>query len=427
MTSGNKVSDSRYSLTVAEDSCMLRDPYFTTFTGLGSYYSKVWSGGDAPKAPKIPVSVDKFTYRVYGKDGTSRIRTSSVKRYPQGTRAPKGEHPYTMSLRKTTDSLIAVTKPCKAGDWRRYGHAFFNSSNIDFQDDLGSHWTANDDIALVNSLGDKLFGEQFNMLVFLGEGRQSLETITESSRRIARAVKFLRSGRKLAAIETLLDGKPRHASQRITRKRVTQEWVASNWLQLQYGWLPLIRDIFSAASHFANMQNRNQTISFRVGRKVSWEPPSNAPSAWTTNAKAFYGKSIIARISKVDHIRALGLLDPLSLAWEKLPYSFVADWVIPVGNYLQAINLDRSLTGTYITSSKYFAQCTKAKQITTGLGPYDSVWNESEVPCFRTSVIVSRSVSSSLNVPSPVVKPWAKISSWQHAANAVALLVNAFK
>ena len=37
---------------------------------------------------------------------------------------------------------------------------------------------------------------------------------------------------------------------------------------------------------------------------------------------------------------ALGLTNPLQLAWELLPFSFVADWFVPIGAYLSAWDAD---------------------------------------------------------------------------------------
>jgi hypothetical protein len=37
-------------------------------------------------------------------------------------------------------------------------------------------------------------------------------------------------------------------------------------------------------------------------------------------------------------VKEMGLLNPLSLAWELLPYSFVADWFVPIGGYLNTLD-----------------------------------------------------------------------------------------
>jgi hypothetical protein len=39
----------------------------------------------------------------------------------------------------------------------------------------------------------------------------------------------------------------------------------------------------------------------------------------------------------------MGLVNPLSIAWEVVPFSFVVDWFLPVGNFLENLT---SLAGT---------------------------------------------------------------------------------
>lgn len=42
--------------------------------------------------------------------------------------------------------------------------------------------------------------------------------------------------------------------------------------------------------------------------------------------------------------QSLGLLDPLTLAWELIPFSFVVDWFLPVGTYLSQLTALNGLT-----------------------------------------------------------------------------------
>lgn len=47
----------------------------------------------------------------------------------------------------------------------------------------------------------------------------------------------------------------------------------------------------------------------------------------------------------------LGLTDPLTIGWELVPYSFVVDWAMPVGNFLLALSARQGLVfdGGYIS------------------------------------------------------------------------------
>jgi hypothetical protein len=420
MTTGSRVSDSRYSLVYKDPYDCFGATYDNTVRNLGSYLSKSWSGGDAVKSPKRPFTLDRFSYRVFRKDGSSYIRTSVVKRFPQGVRPPRGEHGYTSTLVKTTDSVyeeIRAGSLCPNGRSLRF-HG--STSQFTMADMLPLLWSANEDISLIGKLSDRISGEGFNMAIFLGEGRESLGTIAEASRRIAKALKELRKGRVAAAAESLLSGKTRRKGRGVGRELVTQEWLANNWLQLQYGWRPLLQDIYGAAQHFAAMQNRPQSLTYRASRSKTLPTRSSSPSYPVLEGLSSYGKTIKAVITRIDETSLLGLKDPASLAWELLPWSFVADWIIPIGNYLQAINLERSLSGVYVISSKYSRQSFRVGW--TG----DTRISYTGLDFAHTTIMTSREVSTSLPIPKPEVKPWAKVLSWQHAVNSIALLVGVF-
>jgi len=425
MTTGNKVSDSRYAAVFQDHSCTSTSA--VTVTGLGSYLSKTWSGSNSPKTPKRPFTLERYSYSVYNKKGTFvKMRYRVVKRYgPQGPRPPKVENPYSCQINRFTDSAVKFTRQnCSLSDPFRDRVAWQSSASWGVQ--INSPWTANDDIGLLGKLRDKIFGEGFNMLVFLGEGRESLGTITESARRIYQSFKFLKQGRIGAAAETLVNGKPRKGGTKINRKQVTEEWLASNWLQLKYGWEPLVSDIYAAAAHFAYMQSRDQTQTFVRGSKKNWVPKSLS-TGYTHDGYGFFGKRIKAKVTRINKVAALGLTNPASLVWEKLPYSFVFDWVIPLGAYLDALNLDRSLTGLYVISSKLQVGVNKFEQVRTAPNPGVDYSIYDTITAPRTYIDVQRTVSTNLSVPLPVVKPWEKVSSFIHCVNALALMTNAAK
>jgi len=117
-----------------------------------------------------------------------------------------------------------------------------------------------------------------------------------------------------------------------------------------------------------------------------------------------------------------GLTDPASVLWELTPYSFVADWFIPIGNYLAARSLASALTGTFVTTKTRRVFCAYEGLANTDNGIVRTVYTTP--PKGNCALInVTRTVSTSLNVPVPSFKTLDKVASWKHCANAVALLV----
>jgi hypothetical protein len=57
--------------------------------------------------------------------------------------------------------------------------------------------------------------------------------------------------------------------------------------------------------------------------------------------QGLYIKILCSR--EADFYERWGLTDPASVAWELIPFSFVADWFVPIGDTLRAIHAARTL------------------------------------------------------------------------------------
>jgi hypothetical protein len=55
---------------------------------------------------------------------------------------------------------------------------------------------------------------------------------------------------------------------------------------------------------------------------------------------------LYARISNetLANASSIGILNPLQIAWELVPYSFVVDWFMPVGSFLETLTDTAGLT-----------------------------------------------------------------------------------
>jgi hypothetical protein len=122
----------------------------------------------------------------------------------------------------------------------------------------------------------------------------------------------------------------------------------------------------------------------------------------------------------LDTQRTLGLYDPAGLAWELLPFSFVADWFVPIGNYLENLNKIPQLHGQYIISEHVeyenelvkLAPLLSAYWITGGSAKGTYLYHKRTVP--------NNIAMSEISLPS--FKGYQKSMSGTHVANAIALL-----
>jgi len=203
-------------------------------------------------------------------------------------------------------------------------------------------------VALDSKLVSKIKDHNFNLAVAVGEGSETVRLVTQSVRTIYRAIKDLKRGNNISAIRRFAWNSGHAAPSGLTGRTIAQRW-----LELQYGWKPLLSDVYESARAFEKLSNRPRTTSLRVSNFVEKEHNiSQSPSNYSLIMKYHASKSIIYEMSEnISVQRSLGLLDPASLAWELLPFSFVADWFIPIGTYLENLNTIPNLKGRFCTTT----------------------------------------------------------------------------
>lgn len=65
-------------------------------------------------------------------------------------------------------------------------------------------------------------------------------------------------------------------------------------------------------------------------------------------------------------MQQLGFANPVGLAWELIPYSFVVDWALNIGSYL---DLQTSLWGLKVLDAGYSLQCDGYTTVTARPAP----------------------------------------------------------
>jgi hypothetical protein len=418
----------------------------------GLIENRTWNGTDRPLTPPI---YDRFYYTMPTAKGRRQFSVKQRRRLPGG--APyrvEEDHPYTMSMsqsrftisyRTIYTSFICyigpglgnriVTIPTRVAD---------GSSSIYGGASWSGTWTSNDDIALLGRLREKIVGSDFDATVFLGEGREALSMIFNGATKIRKSLSALKrgdvlkaakefgilpddSGRILSVRRQTTGQGPRYIPKKIppTVGKGLSEGASKIWLEWSYGWSPLLQDVASAAQFLAAHLEAGLHKEYRTSLKVKLKATqSQKYQSWKSNG--YIRTSLIARLTEIDSVKLLGFTDPAAVLWEITPWSFVADWFIPVGNYLQARGLAQSLRGTFVTT-KVEHRYEEGSGLPNDYDLQGRLTNTySGVYYSRKSVNMSRTVSTNLKVPLPSFKNLGDVPSWKRAANAVALLVGQF-
>lgn len=282
----------------------------------------------------------------------------------------------------------------------------------------------------------KLKNQKVNLGNALGERKQIIGMVASTATRIAECISALKKGNFARAAEHLgVASRARGLSRfNAARRRNIETSVASGWLELQYGWKPLLSDIYGACEHAANSANNviinkasasaKQTIDLSSTVKVT----SNGVTTWTTtkgqiDITARYGVTYTTSIPAFRTAAQLGLLNPYSVAWELLPYSFVIDWFIPIGEYINSWDADFGLH----FQDGYFVigQNCQFNRVESKLGKSYGQYNTARWESSSERIWIDRTKLASF--PTPMFPQFKSPFSVGHAANALALLTQAFK
>lgn len=257
---------------------------------------------------------------------------------------------------------------------------------------------------MYNTLRGKFRDESVNLAMMLAEYRQTATLFREL------IPDFIRVAR------TVLTRNPRYLLDR--PRRTWSKQTSSDWLKFQYGVTPLMNDVHDSMKALKTGIDRNDMyLQKRVLRKSN--------KSWTLKGASVFN-SLEPRITEVDGLRrttvygrarnknsllltslgAYGFTNPVSLAWEVIPFSFVVDWWFNVGDVLQS--LDNALYfddfRTYVVTKRaYLWQTSVAGRMATG---FERSYN-------RTSPVATTRVNSFTYKPSV---------SRNHVLNGIALL-----
>lgn len=364
-------------------------------------------------------------YGVNSQNGVNSPRASMISAKAGSKKKQKQliltENNYSCVHTHTVDGPLYFTRPAYPwvvdylANWGTFGYGYVVEPGSD-------KWTNSDELELLGKLASEIRGHDFNLAVSAAEAGQSLAMIGLTAARLGNAIHALRKGDLRSVANSITISNP--VSKR-AKARVDRNDIGGAWLELQYGWIPLLSDVKSAAEALAHSQIPH-TMSFRVRRSRNFEMASAVGFNCVSDCRISRQYKVVL-YDDFDPLVGLGLTDPLTVAWELVPYSFVADWFIPIGNYLdtrsvlrnakvvkviQSTRLKKNFT---IPGSNSCPDANGTRLTTHGVGY-----------TYRHTSLNRVILSSLPDVPLPEFKPIA-VSNFKHCISAIALMSQRFR
>jgi hypothetical protein len=281
--------------------------------------------------------------------------------------------------------------------------------------------------ALVGAL-DKLKSQDVHLGNFFAEAHKTIDMIGGTATKIAKQVTSFKARypRDWAAVKAIQRG-----------GLAKNLWctIPNGWLQLQYGWSPLLQDIVGSMMHlyrrsrfdipYVRVHKRKkdtvETTTRIAGYSGGW-----LDITWQHDQQVDVYLAYEVTSPLLAELSSLGLINPLEIVWEITKYSFVVDWFLPVGSWLSALTADVGMSFKTGGHSDKTRMTFKKSVLTnpTGVPPYFTFDLSGEQGFAGSRIYFQRTCYAGSPVPGLYVKSPLSLA---HAANGIALLMQAFR
>lgn len=208
--------------------------------------------------------------------------------------------------------------------------------------------------------------------------------------------------------------------------------ITNDWLAYQYAVSPLLSDVYGAMEQLYDIATfRQENIITGKGRASDVLDEEWAFEEYGRETplrfKLTGSQSCFVRIDAIpteafirNAATRTGLTNPATVAWELVPFSFVADWFLPIGDYFQSLDATFGLEflgGSLSNRVMYETVCSEGSTRDTGFSDHKyTLFREGRA---RTLALYRHTYNA---FPRPVPLYYKDPFSYKRLANALSIL-----
>ena len=181
----------------------------------------------------------------------------------------------------------------------------------------------------------KLLNRKIDLATETAQAMQTVNMIIDIAKRVAKAFLSLKKLNLIGAFQVLFP--------------TSRKELANDYLVFQYGIKPLLGDIQGAAEHLADYVLKARPVKSNGHAQKTYEfvkvnevnnssaLQSRKVGTKTVHIRVKYGSLFKVSSDLERQAAQLGITNPANTIWENVPFSFVADWFLPIGDFLSAL------------------------------------------------------------------------------------------
>lgn len=226
----------------------------------------------------------------------------------------------------------------------------------------------------------------------------------------------------------------KYVSNRWKQRPPLDKFLSQQWLEYSYGWMPLVLTAYEIAGQMGNILKPGPSTQLFTRSSMREEQNQRLEVHLMGGAEhriqvlelrqykcKYFIVLMMNPASKAKMISTYTSMNPASIAWELVPYSFVVDWFYDIGSYLRGC--ESALMYNSLFANGWLSEVRSNKTQFLGLPRSTSrISGSLQATGSYESFAFTRSVLTQIPVPQKPVVGGALDLSWRQLTSALALL-----